>query len=97
MDFKPVLDNIVLKVKKEKEVKQGSVIIPGKSESKISRGEVVAVGGGIITEEGKIPVEVQVGDIVLYDKTFETEVEVVGDDRFVVVKEKEILTRIIEK
>ena len=97
MDFKPVLDNIVLKVKKEKEVKKGAVIIPGQSESKTCRGEVIAVGGGIITEEGKIPVEVQVGDIVLYDKTFETEVEVVGDDRFVVVKEKEILTRIIEK
>lgn len=97
MDFKPVLDNIVLKVKKEKEIKKGAVIIPGQSESKTGRGEVVAVGGGIITEEGKIPVEVQVGDIVLYDKTFETEVEVVGDNRFVVVKEKEILTRIIEK
>ena len=72
MKFRPLHDRVLIEVLDGSEKTAGGIIIPGSSR-KTSEGKVVAVGGGAKTEDGKIPMDVKVGDKVLFGKWSGTE------------------------
>ncbi|MFW6129135.1 MAG: co-chaperone GroES [Candidatus Aminicenantaceae bacterium] len=90
----PLQDRVLLKRLEEKEVKKGGIIIPDTAKEKPQEAEVVEVGTGRKTEDGKvISLEVKKGDKVLIGKFSGTEV-MVNDEEHVIVREEEILAKI---
>ncbi len=91
MKVKPLADRILVKRVEEKEVKKGGIIIPDTAKEKPMEAEVVALGAGKVSDEGKqIPFQVKEGDKVLIGKYSGTEVKV-GDDDFLILREEEVL------
>ncbi len=79
MALKPLADRIVIKVIEDTEQTSGGIFIPDSAKEKPQKGEVVAVGEGKTNEKGeKEPMEVKVGDVVLYSKYAGTEVKMDG-------------------
>ncbi len=79
MALKPLQDRIVIKVIEDTEQTAGGIFIPDSAKEKPQKGEVVAVGEGKTNDKGeKEPMEVKVGDIVLYAKYAGTEVKMDG-------------------
>ncbi len=96
MKFAPLYDRIVVKRVEEKEVKKGSIIIPDTAKEKPQKAQVIAVGPGKTTEEGKvIPLTVKIGDFVLIGKYAGNELRV-DDNEYVFLREDEILSKIEE-
>ena len=91
MAFRPLHDRVVVKRIDAEEKTAGGIIIPDSAKEKPSQGEVIAVGPGGRDESGKlIPIDVQVGDRVLFGKWSGTEVKVSGED-LLIMKESDIL------
>ena len=77
MKFKPLHDRVLIEVLDSSEKTAGGIIIPDTAQEKPQEGKVVAVGGGAKTEDGKlIPMDVKVGDKVLFGKWSGTEVKI---------------------
>lgn len=90
MKLKPLADRIVIKPAPAEEKTKGGIILPDTAKEKPVIGEVVAVGPGKITDDGKkIVMEVKVGDKVLYGKYSGTEVTVEGED-FLIMREADV-------
>ncbi|MFQ3675916.1 MAG: co-chaperone GroES [Endomicrobiia bacterium] len=95
MKVRPLGDRIIVKPMEEKEVKKGSIIIPDTAKEKPQQGEVIAVGKGKVTEDGKVlPMEVKVGDKVLYGKYSGTEIKI--DDKEHLILHQDDVLGIIE-
>lgn len=91
LNLRPLGERIIVHPLPQEEVTKGGIIIPDTVKEKPMQGEVVAVGSGKMLEDGKIiPLEVKVGDKVLYGKYSGTEVKVEGEE-YLIVKESEIL------
>ena len=91
MDFKPLQDRIVVKRMQEEERTTGGILIPETAKEKPLKGEVVAVGKGVLNNDGKlIPMELSVGDIVFFNKWGGTEIKL-HDEDFLVMKESDVL------
>jgi chaperonin GroES len=91
MKFRPLHDRVVVKRLDAEEKTKGGIIIPDTAKEKPSQGEVVAVGPGGRDESGKlIPIDVNVGDRVLFGKWSGTEVKIDGED-LLIMKESDIL------
>ncbi len=91
LKVKPLADRVVVKALEESEQMRGGLYIPDTAKEKPQQGEVVAVGPGKMTEEGKrIDMELKVGDKVLYGKYSGTEVTV-GDEQFLILRESDVL------
>jgi len=91
MSFKPLHDRVVVRRIEEDERTAGGIIIPDTAKEKPQQGEVVAVGPGARNEAGTlVPLDVQVGDIVLFGKWSGTEVKVDGEE-LLIMKESDIL------
>ncbi|MCI0436576.1 MAG: co-chaperone GroES [Gemmatimonadetes bacterium] len=89
--IKPLADRIVVKALEETEQMRGGLYIPDTAKEKPQQGEVVAVGPGKMTDDGKrIAPEVKAGDRVLYGKYSGTEVNV-GDDQYLILRESDVL------
>ncbi len=81
MKMKPLADRVVIKPSPAEEKTKGGIILPDTAKEKPVMGEVVAVGPGKVTDDGKkILPEVKVGDKVLYGKYSGTEVTVDGEE-----------------
>ncbi len=81
MNLRPLQDRIIVKRVEEETKTAGGLFIPETAKEKPQRGEIVAVGNGKKTEDGKVlPLDVKVGDVVLYSKYGGTEVTHGGDD-----------------
>jgi chaperonin GroES len=94
MKVTPLHDRVLLKRLEEQEVKKGGIIIPDSAKEKPLEAEVIAVGKGRVTEDGKVvPLDVKKGDKVLIGKFSGTEVTI-GDVEHVIVREEEILAKI---
>ena len=94
--FKPLQDRILVKRLEEKEVKKGGIIIPDTAKEKPQEAEVIAVGPGKVTDDGKLqPMGVKVGDKILFGKYSGTEVKI-EDEEFLILREDDILG-VIEK
>ena len=77
MKFRPLHDRVLIEISDGEEKTSGGIIIPDTAKEKPQEGEVVAVGPGARTEDGKItPMDVKVGDIVLFGKWSGTEVKI---------------------
>ena len=77
MKFKPLHDRVLIEVLDGSEKTAGGIIIPDTAQENPQEGKVVAVGGGAKTEDGKkIPMDVKVGDKVLFGKWSGTEVKI---------------------
>lgn len=91
MAVKPIGDRVLVKALEAIEKTKGGIILPGTAQEKPQEGEVVAVGKGKLLEDGTVkPLEVKVGDKVLYAKYSGTEVSV-KDEKFLILKEEDIL------
>ena len=90
-NIRPLHDRVVLKRIEEKEQIRGGIIIPDSAKEKPQEGEVVAVGSGRLSDKGeRVPLDVKVGDRVLYGKYSGNEVKI-DDQELLIVKEDEIL------
>lgn len=91
MNLRPLQDRIIVKRVEEETRTAGGLFIPETAKEKPQRGEIVAAGNGKKTEDGKVlPLDVKVGDIVLFGKYAGTEVKVDGDD-YLMMREDDIL------
>ena len=91
MKFKPLHDRVLIEVLDGSEKTAGGIIIPDTAKEKPQEGEVVAVGPGSKNEEGKIaPMDVKIGDIVLFGKWSGTEVKIDGKE-YSIMKESDIM------
>ena len=91
MQIRPLYDRIVVKRLEQKETMQGGLYIPDSAKEKPQEGEVFAVGKGKRLEDGKlVPLDVQVGDRILFGKYSGTEIKIDGED-FIIMKEDEVL------
>ena len=91
MKFRPLHDRVLVRRVEEEERTAGGIIIPGTAREKPMQGEVIAVGPGARDETGKlVPLEVNVGDRVLFGKWSGTEVKIDGKE-LLIMKESDIL------
>jgi chaperonin GroES len=91
MAFRPLGDRVLVKRVEEEEKTRGGIIIPDTAKEKPQEGEVIAVGPGARDESGKIqPLDVKVGDRILFGKWSGTEVKLNGQD-LLIMKESDIL------
>jgi chaperonin GroES len=96
MKFKPLGDRVVVKPLEQKEVKKGGIIIPETAKEKPQEGEIIAVGPGKLDEHGKkVPMDVKVGEKILYGKYSGTEVKI--DDVEQLIMHQDDILGIIEK
>jgi len=96
MNLKPLGDRIVVKVVNHEEKTRGGIVLPDTAKEKPTEGEVIAVGTGKVLENGKkLPLEVKVGDRIIFSKYAGTEVKLDGDE-YVIFSERDVLA-IIEK
>ena len=91
MKIRPLHDRVVIKRMEEEKTSPGGIVIPDSATEKPIKGEVIAVGNGKIQDNGKVqPLDVKVGDTVLFGKYSGTEVKV-DSDELVVMKEDDIM------
>jgi chaperonin GroES len=91
MNLRPLQDRIIVKRVEEETKTAGGIFIPETAKEKPQRGQIVAVGNGKKTEDGKVlPLDVKVGDTVLFGKYAGTEIKVDGED-LLMMREDDIL------
>ncbi|HJO77121.1 MAG TPA: co-chaperone GroES [Pelagibacteraceae bacterium] len=91
MKFRPLHDRVLIEILDSEEKTSGGIIIPDTAKEKPQEGEIVAVGPGARSEDGKIvPMDVAVGDIVLFGKWSGTEVKIDGKE-YSIMKESDIM------
>jgi chaperonin GroES len=90
MKMKPLADRVIVKPAPAEEKTKGGIILPDTAKEKPVIGEVVAVGPGKVTDDGKkVAPEVKVGDKVLYGKYSGTEVTIEGEE-YLIMREADI-------
>jgi chaperonin GroES len=90
MKIKPLADRVIIKPTAAEERTKGGIIVPDTAKEKPVVGEVVAVGTGKVSDDGKkVAMEVKVGDKVLYGKYSGTEVTYEGDE-YLIMREADI-------
>ncbi len=91
MSLRPLQDRIIVKRLEEESKTAGGIFIPETAKEKPQRGEVIAVGNGKKTEDGKIlPIDVKAGDKVLFVKYAGTEIKIDGEE-LLIMREDDIL------
>jgi len=91
MNIRPLYDRIVVKRIEQQEQMQGGLYIPDSAKEKPQEGEVVAVGKGKRLEDGKVvPLDVQVGDHILFGKYSGNEIKL-DNEEFLMMREDEVL------
>ena len=96
MNLRPLHDRVIVKRMEEERMSAGGIVIPDSATEKPIRGEVLAVGNGKILDNGdKRPLDINVGDMILFGKYSGTEVKVEGEE-LLVMREEDIMA-VIEK
>jgi chaperonin GroES len=86
----PLADRVVIKAMEETETMRGGLYIPDTAKEKPQQGEVIAVGPGRFEEGKRVPMDVKVGDKVLYGKYSGTEVGIEGE-QYLILRESDVL------
>ena len=86
----PLSDRVMVKALEETEQMRGGLFIPDTAKEKPQQGEIIAVGPGRYEKNVRVPMEVKVGDKVLYGKYSGTEVTL-DDDQFLILRESDVL------
>jgi chaperonin GroES len=91
MKFRPLQDRVAVRRVEEESKTAGGIIIPDTAKEKPQEGEIIAVGSGVRGDDGKIhPLDVKVGDRVLFGKWSGTEVKIDGQE-LMIMKESDIM------
>ena len=91
MNIRPLHDRVVVRRKEEEQKTAGGILLPGSAAEKPNQGEVIAVGTGRITNDGKtIPVDVKVGDTVVFGKYSGSNTIKVNGEELLILNENEI-------
>ena len=97
MQVKPLADRVVVKPLEELEMKKGGIIIPDTAKEKPMQGEIMEVGPGRVTDDGKtVGMQLKKGDRVLYGKYSGTEVSIETDE-FLIMRESDIFAIVVNK
>jgi len=97
LKIRPLGDRIVVEPLEAEEKTKGGIILPDSAKEKPQEGKVVAVGKGKVGEDGKpVPMEIKVGDKVLYGKYSGTEITI-EDKEYIILKEEDILAVVEDK
>ncbi len=85
MNLKPLFDNVVVKPAKAEEQTKSGIFIPDTAKEKPQKGEIVAVGDGRWEDEGdkRLPMDVKVGDVVIYKEWGKTSIKLEGEEYFI--------------
>ena len=89
----PLHDRVLIRRIEEKESVKGGIIIPDTAKEKPQEGEVIAAGEGKIEKGARVPLDVKVGDRVLFGKYSGTDIKLDGEE-FLILREEEILAKI---
>ena len=91
MNIRPLHDRIIVERLEEETMTAGGIIIPDSAKEKPQEGKIVAAGKGKITEDGKVlPLDVKVGDKILFGKYAGTEVKIDGKE-YIMMREDDVL------
>ena len=91
--LQPMADRVVIRPIEREEMTKGGIVLPDTAKEKPQEGEVLAVGPGRLSEDGKrIAIDVKVGDRVIYAKYGGTEIKVEGEE-LVILRESDILAK----
>jgi chaperonin GroES len=92
--FSPLADRVVVRPIEREETTKSGIVLPDTAKEKPQEGEVMALGPGRVTDEGKqLPMELKVGDRVLYSKFAGTEYKD-GDEEYLILRESDILAKL---
>ena len=91
MKLSPLGDRVVLKQLEAEETTKSGIVLPGQSKEKPQQAEVIAVGPGGIVDGKEVPMQVKVGQKVIYSKYAGTEVKLEDDEEYIVVKQNDNL------
>ena len=93
LKIEPLADRVVIKPLPKEEVTKSGIVLPDTAKEKPQEGEVVAIGSGRTTEEGKkIAMEVKVGNKVIYARYAGTEIKLDGEE-YIILRESDILAK----
>ena len=90
MNIRPIGDRVVIKVLEGEEKTKGGIVLPDTAKEKPQEGEVMAVGSGELIEGKKVPLEVKVGDKIIFSKYAGTEVKFEGEE-YLILRQSDIL------
>ena len=91
--LQPLADRVVVKPIERETVSRGGIVLPDTAKEKPQEGKVVAVGEGKLSDDGKrIPMDVKVGDIVIYAKYGGTEIKI-DEEELMILRESDILAK----
>lgn len=90
MKIRPLGDRIVVKIIEKQETTKSGIVLPDTAKEKPQEGEVLAVGSGEMVDGKKVPLEVKVGDRVIYSKYAGTEIKV-DDEEYLILRQSDIL------
>ncbi len=91
MNIRPLHDRVIVRRMEEETLSAGGIVIPDSATEKPSRGEIIAIGNGKVADNGDVrPLDVKVGDTVLFGKYSGTEVKVEGEE-LLVMREEDIM------
>ena len=97
MKIRPLHDRVIVKRLEEERTSPGGIVIPDTAAEKPVQGKIIAVGNGKILEDGKVrPLDIKVGDKILFGKYSGTEVNVDGEE-LVVMREEDVMAVIESK
>jgi chaperonin GroES len=90
MNIKPLGDRVVIKVMESEETTKSGIVLPGTAKEKPMQGEVLAIGSGEMIDGKKVPLEVKVGDKVIYSKYSGSEIKMDGNE-YLIIRQSDIL------
>jgi chaperonin GroES len=97
MDVQPLGDRLIVEALEEEETTSSGIVLPDTAKEKPQRGRVLAVGPGSRNDQGEIvPMEVAVGDEVIYSKYGGTEIKL-GSEEVLILRESDVLAKVVSK
>ena len=93
MNITPLHDRVLVRRLEEKETAKGGIIIPDSAKEKPQEGEVVAIGAGKMEKSRRVPLDVKVGDRILFGKYTGNDIKI-DDQEYLILREEEILVKL---
>jgi len=90
VNIKPLGDRIVIKVVENEEKTKSGIVLPDTAKEKPQEGEVLAIGSGEIIDGKKVPLEVKVGDRIIFSKYAGTEIKLDGEE-YLILRQSDVL------
>jgi len=91
--LQPLADRVVIKPMAKEEITKGGIVLPDTAKEKPQEGKIIAAGPGTLNDEGKrVPLDVKVGDVVIYAKYAGTEIKEDGEE-LIILRESDILAK----